>query len=254
MRKHKKSYNQEIINQKGLIKDNKCGIYMIFNEVNQKCYIGQSANIEKRWHDHLNALNNGNHYNTHLQNAWNKYGEENFTFSIVQECKPEELDELEILYIKQYNSNNSEFGYNHTSGGKGASDVPEATLEKRRQSFKEHIRNNPEFIENHRQKTLEQFKDPEFYSAYREYRSSEEFREKERQSHLGKKPPREAIEKAIKKLSKPVICVETGVVYASAREASRTTPGNKNINAVVCGKRKTAGGYHWKYYDDCMTA
>ena len=49
-------------------------------------------------------------------------------------------------------------------------------------------------------------------------------------------------------LSKPVMCVETGTEYPSAMEAERCTGAlNNNIIACCKGKRKTTGGYHWKY-------
>ena len=51
---------------------------------------------------------------------------------------------------------------------------------------------------------------------------------------------------AISKISKPVICVETNQEYKSASEAERITK-IKHISSTCNGKRKTAGGYHWKY-------
>ena len=49
--------------------------------------------------------------------------------------------------------------------------------------------------------------------------------------------------------SKPVICVETGVVYYGIHYAQIQTGTNDgNINSCLKGKRKTAGGYHWRYY------
>lgn len=49
---------------------------------------------------------------------------------------------------------------------------------------------------------------------------------------------------------KPVLCVETGVVYRSACEASRQTGApHGNISTCCRGKRKTTGGYHWQYAD-----
>lgn len=52
------------------------------------------------------------------------------------------------------------------------------------------------------------------------------------------------------KKSKPVLCVETGVVYISAHEAERQT-GVYHPNIIACckGKYKTTGGYHWQYED-----
>lgn len=64
-------------------------------------------------------------------------------------------------------------------------------------------------------------------------------------------------EKMIKSLinntrtSKPVRCIETGIIYPSAAEAERQT-GVKacNISLARNGKYNTAGGYHWKYIDE----
>ena len=75
------------------------GIYRIKNKINEKCYYGSSKNIEKRWKTHLNQLRNKKHINTILQKAWNKYGEDNFSFEIVEECKLENLFETEQKYI-----------------------------------------------------------------------------------------------------------------------------------------------------------
>lgn len=91
------------------------GIQKIENLINGSIYIGQSIDIEKRWSTHISILNQNNHYNAHLQNAWNKYGSENFQFSIVEECKPLELNDREIYWIKKYDSFIN--GYNLTSGG-----------------------------------------------------------------------------------------------------------------------------------------
>ena len=49
-------------------------------------------------------------------------------------------------------------------------------------------------------------------------------------------------------ISKQVLCVETGVVYPSAAEAGRVLGINSaHIAACRLGRRKTCGGYHWKY-------
>lgn len=48
--------------------------------------------------------------------------------------------------------------------------------------------------------------------------------------------------------SKPVMCIETGIVYPSINEASRKTSANRQTIADVCNKKlKTAGGYHWEF-------
>jgi len=68
-----------------------CGIYTVINKVNGHQYIGSSANIERRWGVHLCKLRKGNHHSNHLQNAWNKYGEEKFEFVVLLECNKEQL-------------------------------------------------------------------------------------------------------------------------------------------------------------------
>lgn len=48
---------------------------------------------------------------------------------------------------------------------------------------------------------------------------------------------------------KPVVCVETGVIYASAKKACDIF-NIKNIDACCRGEQKVAGGYHWKYVEE----
>ena len=54
--------------------------------------------------------------------------------------------------------------------------------------------------------------------------------------------------KNCKDLSKKVLCVETGEIFDSISDAQRTTGiGRSNISQVCLGKRKTAGGFHWRF-------
>jgi len=64
----------------------KSGIYLIRNRSDQKLYIGSSANMPGRWREHCQALRRGNHCNAYLQNAWNKFGGDNFTFETLFYC------------------------------------------------------------------------------------------------------------------------------------------------------------------------
>ena len=75
------------------------GIYRIKNLKNKKCYYGSSKNIEKRWRTHSNNLKNGKHHNIHLQRSWDKYGEDNFVFELVEKCNETILLELEQKYL-----------------------------------------------------------------------------------------------------------------------------------------------------------
>ena len=93
------------------------GIYRITNLINNKVYIGQSINIENRFLRHRNELRRNKQNNSYLQNAWNKYGEKNFEFAILEVCTEEELDDKECAYIQLFNSMNRDNGYNLESGG-----------------------------------------------------------------------------------------------------------------------------------------
>lgn len=83
------------------------GIYCIINIVNNKRYIGSSKNIRIRLWKHRSLLRGGKHENPHLQNSWNKNGENNFDYYIIEQC-----DEIKLLEREQYYINNMKPEYN----------------------------------------------------------------------------------------------------------------------------------------------
>lgn len=93
-----------------------CGIYKITNNINGRIYIGQSIDIYKRWKAHKHKKYSGDN-DCAIYKAFHKYGLDNFSFNIVEECDPENLDDREIYYIEKYNSYLG--GYNMTRGGNG---------------------------------------------------------------------------------------------------------------------------------------
>jgi group I intron endonuclease len=78
------------------------GIYQIVNVRTGKRYIGQSENVSKRYVTHKYRLITGRHVNQHLQNAWNKYGEDAFEFRLVEECPVVALSVREQMYFNVY--------------------------------------------------------------------------------------------------------------------------------------------------------
>lgn len=90
----------------------KCGIYCIENTIDHKKYIGLSRNIEERWYNHCYHLRAGTHINTYLQNAYNKYGADAFTFYILEQCNEDQLEERERYYIESLETMTNQHGYN----------------------------------------------------------------------------------------------------------------------------------------------
>ena len=87
------------------------GVYKIINIVNNKYYIGSSKDIDFRIHKHFLELKGNRHKNKHLQSAYDKYGENNFRYIILELCDIEDLICKEQFYI---NSGNWDMMYNKT--------------------------------------------------------------------------------------------------------------------------------------------
>lgn len=94
-------------------------IYQIINKQNGLRYIGKTINLAERKKRHFQELRDNKHVNKRLQKAWNEYGPDafEFTYETFDIKNNEELNTLEILYIRKFNS--YENGYNMTPGGDG---------------------------------------------------------------------------------------------------------------------------------------
>lgn len=76
----------------------KSGVYKITNIINGKLYIGSSNNCKRRLREHFSQLRHNKHFNRKLQFAFNKYGESNFNFDIIEYVKNDDL----LLEREQY--------------------------------------------------------------------------------------------------------------------------------------------------------
>lgn len=88
------------------------GIYQIENLINNKKYIGQSTHIEARFSAHKKCYKNHINGSPLLYKAFEKYGVENFSFTILEVVEnKEDLNERESFYILELNTL-SPNGYN----------------------------------------------------------------------------------------------------------------------------------------------
>lgn len=97
-------------------------IYKITNLINNKVYIGETIrNIYTRWNEHKHeALKEGHGFSYPLHSAMRKYGVENFSLELIEECKDDERFEREKYYIQKHMSFNKDCGYNIVLEGTGA--------------------------------------------------------------------------------------------------------------------------------------
>lgn len=90
-------------------------IYSISFGESSKLYIGSSINFGKRKNSHLSDLRRGKHSNIYLQNAFNKYGEQNTFFKIIENLEGSAktfIIEREQFFIDSLNCLDREYGYN----------------------------------------------------------------------------------------------------------------------------------------------
>ena len=93
------------------------GIYKIVNKINGKYYVGSAQNFKQRWRKHKELLNRNVHPNIHLQRSWNKHGESNFEFIILEYVESENNLLIEQKYLnicKQIHNSTYNISYDAT--------------------------------------------------------------------------------------------------------------------------------------------
>ena len=199
------------------------GVYRIINIKTNKSYIGSAVNIKDRWCQHKKSLSKGNHHSIKLQRSYNKYGENNFIFEVIEECQKESLIIREQFYIDLFDSYKN--GYNSVprAGSNLGMKHSNETKEKLRQSstgnknrlgmtfsdeskkkISEKLKGRPlsEETKNKMKGRIPWNKGGKMSKETKEKMkgriTSEETRKKLSLSHLGKKQSKETIENRVK--------------------------------------------------------
>lgn len=94
-------------------------IYKIINKINNKQYVGKTTQtLEERYLGHIKCAKNK--VNRYLYDAMNKYGYDNFSIQLIEECDDSILNDREIFWIAELNTYwLNGCGYNMTFGGDG---------------------------------------------------------------------------------------------------------------------------------------
>jgi group I intron endonuclease len=131
-------------------------IYEINNAENEKRYIGSTSQWERRKYEHTYLLEQGEHGNSHLQNAWNKYGADAFEFSIIEETDQQFAEEQNYLDEAKWSNL-----YNISKKAKNA-DIYSELSEEEKQEFKEKSKHvgeeNGMYGKSHTENTIQKMK------------------------------------------------------------------------------------------------
>ena len=218
-----------------------------------KCYIGMTCQTMER-----RARCNGRAYSqcTAFYGAIQKYGWDNFDHEILESgLSYEDACEKERYYIALFHSLTSERGYNLETGGGANTTVSEETKKKISEKLtgRKGTPHTPESKRKLREAHLGKTRLP----------FSEETRKKlslsltgrtftpEHRANISRSKSGSATSGKNNSHPRPVLCVETGVIFDTVKEAGEFKGGSsKNIIACCRGRLKTSGGYHWRYADE----
>ena len=207
-------------------------IYKITNQLNDKVYIGQSRKPDYRWYQHRSHAK-GDKSPQYIHHAMAKYGIDNFKFEIIDVGLNQwHADCLELNYIKTYDSQNKEKGYNIKAGG-NVSPHSEETKQKQSEAtlLQIEIKGHPATgrivtdaeKELHRKERLE---NPLEYTP--------ELRQKMSEAHLGIKDSEET---KAKKSEAAKIAWEERIGYSRQCQAPGCTVSGKAKYKIIDGVR-----------------
>lgn len=182
------------------------GVYIIKNVITQKCYVGSSFDVYRRWSRHKYELTKNSHHSQKLQNAYNKYGKQAFVFLLAESATTEkQMVKIEQKWIDALDAVQKGYNINPFAGMIGL--LPKTAEHKRKIGQAHKGRKlSEESKDKIRQKALGRKIGPmsdemkkKLSDAKKGWKMPEEGKEKLRQYRLGKKngPMSEEHKKAI---------------------------------------------------------
>lgn len=237
-------------------KNRKFIIYKHINKTNGKIYVGQTCQtLSQRWR-------NGDGYknSTYFYHAIKKYGWDNFEH-IILECGLDKniVNEREKYWIKYYQANDERYGYNLSDGGGTEYLFNQRHKENHQKAINSALGisviclNNKKIYSTMAQATLDT--GAEHISDCCKGKMATSGKDKNGNAlywkYLHEYTGTEHIEiKKQKRKKTTVQCVNTGIIYDSAKAAERATGINSSSIGRCCnGIRNSAGGYKWKWIE-----
>ena len=212
-------------------------VYAHVNKANGKIYVGiTKLDPPKRWRNGLAYAENKYFFSAIQKYGWNEFDHE----IIASNLTKEEACNFEQILIDKFNLTNREYGYNQIEGGS----LPPNLKGECHPNFGNHL------SDQIKQKISDSKK------GIKHVPLSDETKRKISEGNKGKQKPHTEQWKqqmsvrnsgANNPHAKSVICVETGIVYPTAIDASRAIgKGDSAVKAAICTGRR-AGGYYWEY-------
>lgn len=228
--------------------DGKMVIYKITNLLNGKVYVGSTIDRHVRWSEHRTRLLNNRHCNRHLQNSWNIHGVNNFKYEVIEYVDNiDELIQREQYWLDKIQSYNDEFGYNirkiaDRNTGITHSDETKSKLRDISNAY----------FKKHGHKSIYSFW-VDSYGVDEADKRMIEYKKRhsdrvsgERNPMYGKKDKDNPNIKKIDQFSIDGELVRSwdGIIIASRNLKILA----QNISHCCLGKRKTAGGFIWRFH------
>jgi len=225
------------------------GIYKIECLVNGKIYIGSTTVCFKnRFKKHRQRLRHNYHENDYLQKAWNKYGDKNFTFVILEKIEDnEQIKAREAYWLNIYFSKGKDFCFNLSDQVNGGNTLKTDEIRKK---HSENVKKSytPELLKKRSVDSLSRV--DSFKISTAKAKKTKRWKDNHRNSmiQLSKRPSWLKKTRENTKLRMKKVKTDLGELFNSVTDAAKQTGAQRsNIRLCIRGKIETCMGRKWEY-------